>query len=258
MATTDPEPGALFQYGIPAEGAPMDSKEIANNFLALAENNYTSDTSLSGDSAFPKTKRKGQFRINASDPTNVRLQLALVLGGSLVWVTVLKYLQLGFSAPLLRIVLVNPGVNVWTIDHDLGQKPLVQVFDDVGFQFDTVGQAQLGTAISKLQVDPPVPAPSNNQTVFGTLFQPVDPDAVAMEINEAVYRRGAGYFTVTGPTNQVITWLNGPFNISTTDSIVFSYPVSRKQCMVQQVSDNRVVITHQAGTAPSGFVILVG
>lgn len=66
--------------------------------------------------------------------------------------------------------------------------------------------------------------PSDGQTVFNLTNEPNDPDQVEFYIRGTQYFLGI-HFTLTGPTNQVLTWTADitEFEISSTDEIVIRY-----------------------------------
>ena len=120
------EPGRVFQYNIPADQTPARSSEVRENFRALMRNQYTTDP------AHPASPQEHEFRLLDDHTTpaltgNLRLQV--YLGGT--WREVLQNLQLGFAAPskVVSAAFNAVALNPWVVDHNLGSKPVVQVFD---------------------------------------------------------------------------------------------------------------------------------
>jgi hypothetical protein len=134
MPTTTPEPGSLFLFDRPASNTPALSQEMRDNFTALARTNITTDA------AFPVDAREGMLRINASDPNDVRLEVALIVAGSLVWRTIAKQLQLAKALPTKLIADFGAPTNPWVVDHNLGSQPLAQAYNASWFAFQVVPQ----------------------------------------------------------------------------------------------------------------------
>lgn len=65
------EAGDLFQYDLPRTGAPVKSDEVRANFEGIARTHYTTDEGK------PPAPRLGQLRVNAKDPSRVKLQVWL-------------------------------------------------------------------------------------------------------------------------------------------------------------------------------------
>jgi len=119
MATI--EPGQLFQFDRPLERAVVDARLVREMFTALAQTNYTSSA------AYPNAPRIGMLRISAVDPSNIKLEV--FVGAPLQWRTLLQNIQLGVAVPVKQIVQFAVPSLTWTVDHNLGSQPLVQVFD---------------------------------------------------------------------------------------------------------------------------------
>lgn len=113
------EPGQLFRYERPVEGAFLDAVEIRNYLTALARTHYTTD------SANPANAQDGQPRVNAEDPGNIKLEV--FLAGA--WRTVLQQIDKGIAAPVKSIVQFAAAGTPWVIDHNLGSQVVAQVFD---------------------------------------------------------------------------------------------------------------------------------
>ncbi len=122
------EPGELFLFARPAVGTPVKSDEVRNNFDALAQLNRTSKPE------FPTIKKDGMPRFLTEDLNNVRLQIWF----DNAWRTIVQNIQLGIPAPAKLEATFNPAPvgPTWTIDHGLGSRPLVQVFDLAGNQLE--------------------------------------------------------------------------------------------------------------------------
>lgn len=141
MATTTPEPGQLYQAQRPTPGAPVLAEEVRDNFTALAANNYIekADPTL-----FPAVPFAGMHRTNATDPNNVKEEVWLPGsggGGGGAWKTISQKVQLGVPNPAKVVVQLTVAANVWTIDHNLGSLPLVQVLSDALIQLQNVPAA---------------------------------------------------------------------------------------------------------------------
>lgn len=127
-STTDTrEPAQVFLYDRPVQGGPSLSEEMRNNFRALAQTFYGTDA------ANPVAPRIGQFRVLREEPpafavTNVKVQW---FDGA-VWRTLLQGIEGGIPAPTKLIVDITAPLAVWTIDHNLGSFPLVQVLNASG------------------------------------------------------------------------------------------------------------------------------
>ena len=119
MATN--EPGQLFQFDRPLARGPVASAEVRGLFTALGQTNYTTDPT------FPAAPRVGMQRINAADPNNIKWEVFQGTPG--VWRTLLQNVQGGVITPAKQIVQVVAPTTTWTIDHNLGTQPIVQVFD---------------------------------------------------------------------------------------------------------------------------------
>jgi hypothetical protein len=128
----DLEPGALFQFGVPAEGAPRTSQPVRDNFTALGQTHYTTDE------GYPASPRKGMMRI-LLDPADSIHRLQWFDGST--WRSMLQRIEGGTPAPVKVIVDVNAAATTWTVDHNLGSKPLVQVFDATWIQRQPISAA---------------------------------------------------------------------------------------------------------------------
>lgn len=117
------DPATLWPgYGIPAEQTPARSAEIRNALEALARTFYSTDD------AIPQNPRDGQMRIfDEVGLGNTKLQWRF--GGD--WQTVLQNVQNDVPAPSKQVAAGFAAVasSPWVVDHNLGSKPLVQVFD---------------------------------------------------------------------------------------------------------------------------------
>ena len=114
----EPEPGALFNFAVPATGVPQRSVDVRSNFEALAR------TLLTSDAAVPATARRGMVRI-LDQVGAVRLQWYT---GS-AWVDLILNIDQGNVIPVRTQLQVAAAATVWTVDHNLGRRPLVQVFN---------------------------------------------------------------------------------------------------------------------------------
>jgi hypothetical protein len=143
MAT--PEPGTLFLYGIPAEDAPVRSAEMRGNFEGLARTHYTTDAAL------PLAPRQGQQRIWEDVAAgNVRLQYY----DGAAWLTLLQLIASGVPAPRRLLFSITTPMAVWTLDHNLGQQPLAQVFNTAWRQLQA---SPTGPGAGQYLLDHPTP-----------------------------------------------------------------------------------------------------
>jgi hypothetical protein len=112
------QPSELFQFDQPPEGGPRTSAEMRDNFNALGQTNYGDDED------YPAAPRKGMLRI-LKDGANTKFQWY----DGATWRDMLQRIEGGVPAPVKVIVDVTVAATVWTVDHNLGSQPLVQVFD---------------------------------------------------------------------------------------------------------------------------------
>lgn len=118
MAITAPAP---FEFDQPQPGTPADANLIKRLLAALAQNNLTVDT------RYPMNPRDGMFRINASSASNVKLEM--YWQGN--WVIILQNIAGGGNV-LSWTRHEFTALSVWTVTHNRGRHPLVQVFDSSG------------------------------------------------------------------------------------------------------------------------------
>lgn len=127
------DPAEKFRFGVPVAGAPATSQEIRENFEALAQNCYTTNPD------FPSSPREYQTRIlnDIMDPVQAgNLRMQVYVGGA--WRDVMQHLEGGVAAPAkLYAEFTTPAV-VWTVDHNLGSKPVALVFDATWRQLQPV------------------------------------------------------------------------------------------------------------------------
>jgi hypothetical protein len=147
MPTLEPEPGTLFQYGLPADNQPAIAREIRDAFKAIARTHYTSD------SDFPAYPQNGQPRINAEDPNNTKLQFWLPgTGGGSQWRDAISFLNLGLGTPSKQVVAVTTPATVWTIDHNIGSFVHAFAFDSSGYAFQPVGPPPMLIGSGQVQI----------------------------------------------------------------------------------------------------------
>jgi hypothetical protein len=99
---------------------------LRQNFNALGTTNWTTDTN------YPENPRNGMQRIldEAGAGTNIKWQI--YRDGA--WRDILTHLETSFSlARRLEFEFTTASAS-WQIDHGLGVKPLVQVFDATDLQ----------------------------------------------------------------------------------------------------------------------------
>ena len=282
------QPAELFIRGVPRTGTPVLSEEIRNNFQALKQSFYTEDATKPEDA----TTDPGQPRINAADANNVQLQFRI----NNSWRTALQNLQLGIPAPAkLLSTFVAPGQQVWTITHNLGSKPAVQVFDDLNRQLQAVrdfpeqqwnaarlSPASLGAAVPGpfVPIRAGMAVPFNgaivgvlvgvDEAVAGSSFSisaainaaPITGGIVTVPIGPpGAYIAGtpvtAGNLFVAGDLIDVIISTGAPITAGAVDVIlIVQRTLNSGQYLLEHASDNQLVITHPA--AQAGFAIIVG
>jgi len=127
------QPAQQFQYDTPEQNTPNISQEMRDNFEGVAR------TFLTDDDALPAAPREGQQRIfkDAGPPASTKLQWY----DGATWRTLIQRIEGGVAAPLKQIVDVTVPQTTWTIDHNIGSYPVVQVFDNTWNQFQVVPTA---------------------------------------------------------------------------------------------------------------------
>jgi len=131
--TIPADTGGLFLFDEPQAGAPRRSQEIRNNFEALGRCNITTDPTL------PANPREGMMRVlkDLSPANNWKLQQ--FLAGA--WQTLAQRINSARPAAASRTFVFTAAVNPWVIQHDLGNQPLVQIFDLTYLQRQVVPSA---------------------------------------------------------------------------------------------------------------------
>lgn len=280
---SSPDPGTLFAVGTPIPGTPLDAVQMAANFKALSQTNIirTADPTKN-----PPNAQDGMLQIDATDPTNIKLYMWLVIGGALVRVLFFQHLELGFAAPAVNVVQFGaPGANPWTVTHNLGQFPLIQAFDSLGRMFAPVPAAGFPSAAPTNADKSLSPAASSGDGSSTTLAISATPVGyVAVAVRGVLTKVGNGtktacdcFFSGDGGTTaraygaivsgDVLYW-NGTtagYDIGTTDRVdlLYNIPVAGSgvgpgQCAIQQASANQFVVNFQLATTPTGFVVYVG
>lgn len=245
---TELEPARLFTHGIPIAGAFIDAVEIEHNLRALIQTNYTTDPN------YPAGAKQGQLRINGTNPLNITLDV--FLDG--VWQVLTGLGGGGGGASVVMVPFASSMV--WTLDHNLGHKPLVQVIDssfrllapvssaapptepwsvgDVGI---TLSVSSKSSTQNKNMV-PAVTSGNGSPTGLTVAATPVPGSYVAVIVNHAYYVVGDGvtttdcYFSDNGGAtakalNAIVAgdeliW-NGViagFDLAITDPVDFLYP----------------------------------
>lgn len=117
----EPQPASTFVFGRPGTGTPVKSAEVRANLDALAVLLRTNDEDL------PVIRRDGMPRFNVFDPNNIKFQIFF----DNAFRTVFQKIQLGIPAPTKLESRFDPAPvgNTWTIDHNLGSRPLIQAYD---------------------------------------------------------------------------------------------------------------------------------
>lgn len=278
------EPGQLFVYGIPQVSAFLDAVQIENCLRALAQNHYTTDA------LFPTDARAGQFRINAEDPTNIKLQVRL----NDAWRTMLQHVEIDVPAPVKQIVAFDTALASWIVDHNLGSQPVAQAYDatfrmlaaftSVNPPTEQWGAGFVPSAVLTVAVGPldqggfvapfdgfvegaylsvmegVTGAPSftyqptiNGTPVTGGLVMVTGPLSMGAIVNGSAVT-AANKFTA-GQT--VRMRLNAGTIVPTGGSVNLFLRIRRADyCFIQHVTENRVTVTHPE--ARTGFVVLVG
>lgn len=114
-----PDQLALFVFETPARGADLASQVVRENFMSLGTTNYTTNP------AYPKNPRKGMLRVFDLNGAGTNIKLQQFLNGS--WTSLVEHLELLLS--LCRRREINCTGAVWTVNHGLGFKPVVQCYD---------------------------------------------------------------------------------------------------------------------------------
>jgi hypothetical protein len=287
MPTTSPEPGTLFDFGDPPDQSPVVAKKLRDKFTALGRTHFTTDKTAPGNQpAFPATPQDGMPRINAADPTNIKLEFWLPgTGGGSQWRTALQFLNLGLSAPAKQIIAF-PGPtppNPWQVDHNIGSQVVPMAFDSLWFAFQVVPNGGgSSSAPSKLDKNKAVAAPTagdNANTGLAVAVTPVGYIGVSVrgvsalvgdgtKVGVECYFSGDGGVTARAQgavvAGDILYW-NGVaagYNLLPSDRVDFFYnaaglgSLGANQCVIQQSTPNRVLVTFNAPTP--GFLVLVG
>ena len=119
-----------FQFDQPSaqpEGhVPLASAVVRNNFLSLATTNWTTDAN------YPVNPRNGMQRILDTGGTGTNIKWQIFRSGA--WKTLVQHLELIFSLAVRTEFGFPVAAAVWTIDHNLGVRPLIQVLDELSNQ----------------------------------------------------------------------------------------------------------------------------
>jgi len=283
------EPGELFRFERPGTRTPALSEEIRNNFNALGQSNYSTD------SAKPDTtqRRDGMPRLLAEDPNNVKYQV--FFDGA--FRTLMQNVHLGFPAPAKSVVQITTPASVWQIDHNLGSQPIVQVHDASWSQLRPVHTypeqaamvARLGPVhLSTLIPGPPVPVraawvfPYNgaivgaqvavDDSVIGPLNITVDFDINGNPITGGTVLvpggsppglvfpglpiTGANLFTPSDALGISVS-VDAPVVSGNMDVfLVLQRTLNTGEYLLQHATENRVIVTHPA--AVSGYAVVIG
>jgi hypothetical protein len=127
-----PEASGLFIFDEPQAGAPQRSQEVRNNFEAVVRANFGTDPTK------PAVARDGMSRVLKDGITGV-VRLQYYLNGG--WRTFGQFLELGVPVGTKKIFQFTPASTPWTITHNLGSQPLVQVYDATYKQLQAVPAA---------------------------------------------------------------------------------------------------------------------
>jgi hypothetical protein len=280
------EPAEQFSFDVPALDAPVLSEEIRNNFNSLGRTLFTEDDTLPAVAV----ARDGMMRVNASDPTNIKLDVFL----SGAWRTILQGLAGGISATT-KIIASFVSASVWTIDHNLGTKPLAQVADANNMQLEPVSPLPEPITIASLSAldlagvppGPPFPVRSGillpfNGSIVATqgivVVPPAGPPTFAIDFAiggvpitggsvvvpaaappgpiPGTPVTGGNVFSLITPLDVLITTA-APIGAGAVDVVLDMLRTPRPgQYTLEHATDDRVVITHPAPT--TGVAILVG
>lgn len=284
---TELQPAQKFQYGVPGQNTPSLSAEIRDNFEAVAR------TFLTNDGALPAAARAGQVRIfqDPGPPANTKLEWY----DGATWRTLLQRIEGGVAAPLKQIVDFTTPQTTWTIDHNIGSRPLVQVFDTAARQLEAVNTfPEAKTLVARLSAPvltaippgPPVPIrvglPFPYSGAILSTYVAVDeatvggPFTVSFAIT-GVPITGGGVTVPASPTGTTVpgaavTALNLFTNADVLDVLVspaapitagsidvfllLQRTLNPGQYLADHPTDDRVVITHPAATA--GRAVILG
>ena len=111
----------LFTFDTPAEDDNLESQPIRQMLNALGDTFRTTNIN------YPLAPRAEMLRVLDEDDLHVNIRLQRYYGG--VWVTLLAYLKQALPIPRRLESAIIVAAGVWTINHNLGVRPLVQCFD---------------------------------------------------------------------------------------------------------------------------------
>lgn len=287
MSNGTVQPAQVWLFERPGTGTPVRSEEVRNNFNAIGRLFFTDNAD------YPENPRNGMPRVLAQDPNNVRFQVWF----NNAWRTIFQNIQRGIPAPAQLVATVeSPGLTTWTIDHNLGVKPIVQVFDELGNMLeatnldsppratipltnvpDAVLTSLAGTTVlhewiatyrgsvvdllaTVSEAITGTPDFTVDITIGGT---PMTGGDIAVTATQTLGTRLSGgtptadnEFEVGDSVQMRITMNTAP----TAGALILSLDTQRAlrtgQYLMQHVDENRVVITHPAQQA--GFATIVG
>lgn len=111
----------IFIYDVPLEGDPLDALLVRQNLNALGTTCWTTDA------GYPTAPQDGMLRILDLAGAGTNIQLQYYYSGA--WVVLINHLEL--LASVIRRIEFAFGVAAatWTINHNLGVRPIVQCYD---------------------------------------------------------------------------------------------------------------------------------
>lgn len=110
----------------PEGQVPLASAVVRNNFNALATTNWTTNAN------YPANPRNGMMRVLDLNGAGTNIKLQLFRAGA--WQTLIQHLELILGLAVRREFVFTAAAAVWTIDHNLGVRPLVQTFNAADLQ----------------------------------------------------------------------------------------------------------------------------
>lgn len=112
---------AQFTFDSPAHGSPIVSQVVRENINSLGTTCYTTDA------AYPATPRTGMMRILDVGGLATNIQLQWYYGG--IWNTIITHLEALLPLAKRMVVTFAVAAAVWTINHNMDVRPLIQCFD---------------------------------------------------------------------------------------------------------------------------------
>ena len=110
----------IFTFDVPVEGDPLDALPLRMNLNALGTTCYTTDA------GYPTAPQTGMLRIYDAAGAGTNVLLQYYWGGA--WVTLINHLE-SLASVIRRLEFAFAAAATWTINHNLGVRPIVQCYD---------------------------------------------------------------------------------------------------------------------------------